>query len=85
MFTEWLEKNNPFNDPDWEMPTREQVEDHIKTLTQEYLDPNIKGSSRTKLVYSLCNAYAILSILNKPKKKGKWVWVEDKNKLLELG
>lgn len=76
MFIDWLEKNNPFNDPDWVMPSREEVEDHIKLLTEEYHNPNIKGSARTKLVYTLANAYALLSILNKPKKKGKWVWVE---------
>ncbi len=52
------------------------MQDIIDDLKREWYYSELKGVERTKLVYKLCNAYNLLSLTEKPKKEGKWVWVE---------
>jgi|TARA_B100001750_G_C15481268_1_gene585582 hypothetical protein len=76
MIGEWLKNHNPFNEPEWEIPDRQEIQEIVDDLKRELYYSELKGVERTKLVYKLCNAYNILSLTEKPKKEGKWVWVE---------
>jgi hypothetical protein len=76
MVLEWLKNFNPFSEPEWEAPDRQHMQEIIDDLKRELYYSELKGPEKTKLVYKLCNAYNLLSLTEKPKKKGKWVWVE---------
>ncbi len=76
MVLAWLRKHSPFSEPEWEVPDRQRMQEIIDDLKRELYYSDLKGPEKTKLVYKLCNAYNLLSLTEKPTKKGKWVWVE---------
>ena len=80
MIGEWLKNHNPFHEPEWELPDRQEIQDIVDDLKRELYYSELKGVERTKLVYKLCNAYNLLSISKTPKNEGKWVWVENENR-----
>ena len=79
MILDWFKNHNPFHEPEWDLPDRQHMQDIVDDLKRELFYSELKGVERTKLVYKLCNAYNLLSITDEPKKKGKWVWVENEN------
>ena len=79
MIGHWLRDHNPFHEPEWEAPDRQQMQEIIDELKRELHFSKVTGVERTKLVYKLCNAYNLFSLTEQPKKKGKWIWIENEN------